>query len=635
MVVFTLSLVLGFSPSSAEARATEAETADDATLLAERYAPVIMLKAQEQPCDPDGEPYAPTAVEIVLDNPEVLLRQVGSGNPVVQRGPNASDLFELGQGFFLDFPGSSLEPGCIYQTDFDRFTRDLPPVVYAHIVQQDAYPDQLAVQYWFYWYYNDWNNKHESDWEGIQLLFDASSITEALQTEPTSVGYAQHEGGELATWDSSKLERSGSHPVVYSSAGSHASYLSSAVYLGRGASEGFGCDTTTGPSDRVEPQVVVLPDQVQDPTDEFAWLEFGGRWGERQKGAFNGPTGPTAKGRWLDPVDWQDELRSSSVVIPGGEGGGAAVIQKFCDVVETGSGLLISLQVSPFRLVLAIVLSALLVRWLIGRTDWQKVPSLPLRRRRSAGQILRSAADITGRHWRQLALFGVVYLPIVFVTTMLATLLARLPYVDGLLDLAGTSSVTGLFLTFFAGGIPHLIALVTVNALAAVLLNQDEIDRPELRGEAIRQVLARWRDLAIGLTRVILVVIGLLITIVGVPFAFRQLIRYQFMPQVVMLEGLSGRDALRRSSEVVQGRWWHTASVIAVINAAFSTVALVVGLLVLVVFAGLPLWLFSGLITLAFALVVPTGAVAQTLLYGDAVSEKAEAEQPTPLGATV
>ena len=53
---------------------TEPEAAQE---LAERYAPIVVLKRQEEPCDSSGEPYGPTAVDIVLDNPEVLLRQVG------------------------------------------------------------------------------------------------------------------------------------------------------------------------------------------------------------------------------------------------------------------------------------------------------------------------------------------------------------------------------------------------------------------------------------------------------------------------------------------------------------------------------------------------------------------------------
>ena len=91
----------------------------------------------------------------------------GSGNPVIQRGPGSSDLFSLGEGFYLDFPGDALDPGCVYEKDFRAYSGDRRPVVYGHIARQADAPDQLAVQYWFYWYYNDWNNVHESDWEGI------------------------------------------------------------------------------------------------------------------------------------------------------------------------------------------------------------------------------------------------------------------------------------------------------------------------------------------------------------------------------------------------------------------------------------------------------------------------------------
>lgn len=165
------------------------------------------------------------SVDVVLDNDDVLLRQAGTGDPVVRRAPIATDLHGRGDGFFLDFNGLSLDPGCVYEQDYDAYTDGANPVVYAHVVQQPDAPDQLAVQYWFYWYYNDWNNKHESDWEFIQVLFDASTVAEALDTDPVAVGYAQHEGGEKAGWDSAKLERDGSNPVVYPSAGSHASYF--------------------------------------------------------------------------------------------------------------------------------------------------------------------------------------------------------------------------------------------------------------------------------------------------------------------------------------------------------------------------------------------------------------------------
>ncbi len=352
----------------------------------------------------------------------------------------AADLYGLNEGFFLDFPGSALRPGCLYEQDFDKYTDtttgDRQPVVYANIVTQPDEPDKLAVQYWFYWYYNDWNNKHESDWEGIQLLFDVGTVEEALATEPVSAGYAQHEGGERAAWDSSKLERDGDHPVVYSSAGSHASYFSSALYIGRSASSGFGCDTTAGPSDRTEPEVVLLPASVTGPDDPFAWVDYNGRWGERQAGSFNAPTGPKDKQRWTEPVDWQDSLRTVSVVVPTGDGQGAAIVNTFCSVVETGSGALITLRTSPLRLVVTLGLAFVAIWFLIRRTSWARVAALRWslgvgRERSSVRPSARTACAGV------LVTIGLVYVPIAVLVSLFSILLRPVPVVGQITLLVG------------------------------------------------------------------------------------------------------------------------------------------------------------------------------------------------------
>ena len=101
--------------------------------LAERHAPVVWIRQQTEPCDSDGEPFEPTAADIVLDNPEVLLRQVGNEDPVVMRAPSAFDLYDLREGWFLDFPGDALNPGCVFEQDFRRFAAGRDSVVYAHV----------------------------------------------------------------------------------------------------------------------------------------------------------------------------------------------------------------------------------------------------------------------------------------------------------------------------------------------------------------------------------------------------------------------------------------------------------------------------------------------------------------------
>ncbi len=636
-ITIGLAVLVGLVDAAPVAADLARDDPDGAQELAERFAPVIMLKSQPEPCSDEGEPYGPTSIDLVLDNPDIVLRQVGNDDPVVMRAPGASDLFGLGEGMYLDFPGGALAPGCIYETDFERYRAGGPAVVYAHVVQQEGHPDQLALQYWLYWYYNDWNNKHESDWEFVQLLFDAGSIDEALGSEPVSAGYAQHEGGERADWDDDKLERVGTRPFVYSSAGSHASYYGAALFMGRSGSEGFGCDNTDGPSDRYDPEVVVLPDSVDDPDDPLAWLAFEGRWGERQRGPFNGPTGPAAKDRWLEPIDWHEELRPSSVVIPAGDSDSVGIVSLFCTVVEWGSGTVIQVATSPLRLALTALVLFLVGRWLIGRTTWGAVELTPIRRRRRAGQIIRAAATAYRDRSRALLSFGLIFIPTAVVVGFVGALVAIVPLLGDALDLARGSEGANLLFAAFAGSLASLLAYLAVNGMTAAYL--DALDTAESRrpAEAARHAWSRWRELVSGFLRAYVIVVVLLISVIGIPFAIRQLVRYQFIAQVAVLEGHGGAAATARSSELVRGRWLHTGVMIAVFNALLVMATTVVGLLVLVLVTGLPLWALSMVTTLIQGLLTPLLGAAQTLLYGDAVAEHAgeaaaDIAQPATVG---
>ena len=578
-----------------------------------------MVKQQSEDCDSEGEPYGPSAVDIVLDNPEVALRQVGRDDPIVTWAPSAADLFDLGEGFFLDFPGSSLSPECIYERDFNKYTADEPATVYAHIVQPSDAPGKLVVQYWTYWYYNDWNNKHESDWEGISLLFDASSIDEALAATPIEIGYSQHEGGERATWDSNKLERDGDHPLVYSSAGSHASYFGAAVFLGRGASEGFGCDDTSGPSDSISPEVVLLPDAVDDPDDPLAWVSFEGRWGERQRGPFNGPTGPASKDRWLDPLPWFDELRPSSVVIPAGDSEGATVVEAFCGVVAAGSNALITFTVSPAAAIIGFLIIFSVLKFIAGRTDWTRVSAEPLRRRRRVGQIIR-AALVTYRGSPLLFIaLGLLYLPAAAFAAAIAVFARLIPFVGEFIELARPSGGTNLFMAALAGGAVNLAAFVGVSALVAEFLRGANRTSGGLR-DATRVTWARRSTLLKAFIRTYATVVILMVSIIGIPWGIRQIVRYQLMPQVIVHEETDARGSLQRSTELVHGRWLHTAFAATAINGMVFVTVMGLSLLLLVGAALIPLWAFSALVTLLYILVAPLAAIAMNLVYGDAVA---------------
>ncbi len=547
--------VVAMATVPATAFADPAADAAAAQELADRYAPIVMLKDQEEECDTSGEPFAPMAVDVVLDNRQIALRQVGNGDPTVMRAPAASDLFELGEGFYLDFPGDSLQPGCLYERDFNRYAALQPAAVYAHVAQQADRPDLLAVQYWLYWYYNDWNNKHESDWEFIQILFPASSVEEALEVEPLGVGYAQHTGGEQADWDSDKLEREGTHPVVYSSARSHASYFGAALYMGRSGAEGFGCDNTDAPSTRVEPDVVLLPDTVDDPTDPFAWLAFDGRWGERHSDPNNGPTGPAGKARWTEPVDWYEGLRDSAFVVPTGDSQATQVIDAFCGVVEWGSVKFIEYQSSPVRILLSILVVALLARFLIRRTSWKRVEPVPVVRRRRAGEIARASLTLYGRHPLTFAAIGVLNIPLVLVASVIAGLIRHAPLVgnDVLTGSEDGDGATRFVMSALISGLTSAGAFVVAASAVAWIVGQAATGGRVTAIAAIRAVWTRARDLAFGFARAAVIVLVLGITVIGIPIAICQLVRYQFMAPVTMLEGVDA-SAIARSKLVARAK---------------------------------------------------------------------------------
>src|SRR4051812_33312163 len=62
-----------------------------------------------------------------------------------------------------------------------RLVGDERPAVYAHVATDPERAGKLALQYWFFYVFNDWNNLHEGDWEMIQLVFEASTPAQALQ----------------------------------------------------------------------------------------------------------------------------------------------------------------------------------------------------------------------------------------------------------------------------------------------------------------------------------------------------------------------------------------------------------------------------------------------------------------------
>jgi hypothetical protein len=609
------------------AGAAPGETA--ARELAEKYAPIAMLREeQDPPCETSAEQYQPTSVEAVLGNPTVTLTHEGEGPgrelEALGKAPNAADIATLPDGYYLDLEGKVLDDTCVYSKAFKKLLAEgnAPAVVYAHVAREPNHPG-FALQYWFYWYFNQFNDLHESDWEGMQLGFEADTTEQALREEPSEIILFQHAGGERASWDDPKVQKEGTHPVVFPAAGSHATFYDSAVYIENGQrGSGVGCDNTSEPLRELRPRPVLIPETAPE-RGAFQWLSYDGRWGEREKGFNNGPTGPATKTVWKEPFAWMAEQRTTSPRLPGGSVVGDPVTNAFCGAVSSVTDLMHLDTKSRAAAIATIAVPVVLLILLIAVIQWGPVDLERLRAWRSFGQLVRTARQLYGRHWLPLVAIGLTAFPIVGGANLLADLVATGQGVDKAAGRGGFNLALGDLVEGFAR--PVAIALVAGAAVVFVRLLVES--RPAGFGTAYRGLGERFWRVAGAQLLVIFLIFLLTISVIGLPWAIHRYVAWSLVKQEVLFGDKSVRGALRGSRRLVRGRWWHTLSVAGFLFG----VGIVAGpaLSLALIFTSLPLIWINVIGSAIFALLIPYVALGETLLYFD-LQERGEEEPAKP-----
>ena len=546
-------LAAAFAPTAAADLAEE-------TALAERFAPVVRIVAQEEECG-YGERYGPIDVDLLFDEPTVSLRGPWNTTDLIEIGPAADDLVDRFE-YHLDFPGNALEPGCTYERWVRRLSEGSDPVVYAHVVGEPGHPGLLALQYWLFYAFNDWNNTHEGDWEMIQLVFEADDAAEALDQEPAAVGYSSHEGAESAEWGEEKLEIvDGTHPVVYPSTGSHANKYTEALYLGSSAEAGVGCDDTRGPHRELRPNVTTIPSDPEAAAAAFPWIEFEGRWGELQPAFFNGPTGPNLKRQWTEPIEWSLDWRDRSYAVPTGGLFGTGATDLFCSGVERGSRGLVLLLRNPGLVALVLGAVVALVALVVARATWTPVAPLRLGRRRSWGQILSASGSMYVKHPRVFMGLGLLLIPLALVMTLLQWLALEGLGLVGIAD-TGEAAGASALLVVIIGTTLALLGLGLVQAATTCALLQLDAGRKVTAVSAYAEAFMRVRPLLRAVGLFVLVWVALTATAFLIPVAIFLAVRWCLLAPVVELEERGGLAALHRSGRLVHGRWWRTASLV-------------------------------------------------------------------------
>ena len=603
-------------------------TLADEQALADRYAPVVRIVEQADECG-HGEPFRPIDVDQLFGDSTVALRGPWNRTDLVKVGPTAKDLAGLYQ-YHLDFPGDALHPGCDYERWERRLIGDSAPAVYAHVATDPGRPGTLALQYWFFWVFNEFNNLHEGDWEMIQLNFDAPDARQALAESPVAVGYSSHEGAERADWGDDKLERAGgTHPVVYPAAGSHANKFTSALYLGSSAEAGVGCDDTREPHTVLRPTAITIPSDPAAARDAFPWITFEGRWGELQPAFFNGPTGPNMKRQWTEPIEWSEGWRDRSYAIPTGGVLGTGATDFFCSAVATVSRGLVHLLRNPSGTLLFLGVLLALAIFAATRTAWRPAPPLRLVHRRRWGQILVASGRMYAKRPGLFLGIGLLLIPLTGVISIVqAVIIGGFGLVG--VDVTGESAGALVLLVVAVGTLLTLLGFALVQAATITALAEIDEGRSIGPVHAYRLALRRIGPLLRGLAVAAVVVVALTTTAFLIPVAVWLGVRWILLAQVVEMEDRSGIGGLRRSAQLVRGRWLRVASLV-----GFGAVlALAAGpflgaLLILVTNAPLPLMnIVAGVV---YAVAMPFVALTTSYVYVDArVRSELEPESELP-----
>ena len=574
--------------------------------LADKYSPILMLKQQSGNCDYKGEGYFPTTVDWLWDNPDISLRVAGDGDnsqdAVLKTAPSVQDLVTAGPDTYLDFPGDPRNPGCAFEQYFKQKAIELglEPTIYAKYVYSPT-EHRLYLQYWYYFFFNDWNDTHESDWEMLALGFNAETAEEALTMEPSWVGYAQHGGGETANWnDASKLGRDGDHPIAYLSAGSHATYYNANTMIGWGENgSAFGCDVTTAPSTEVRPQVVVIPDKV-DANGPFAWTLFQGRWGQREVAMYSGPVGPNMGKKWNDPVTAFGDWRTSILVVPSNTKAiGVNATSLFCSLSEKGSRAVVYFGSHPW-LVGLLVLGILL---LVGFSIWK------------VWVFFVESLDIYGNELRTFLGIGAFAIPLGLLFNGFRVWASDVPPLEWVQDYFNDSNAGKLTATLIVAVFQQLAILLLITPAIVYAMKDIRAGIKPGVWSSYKGSLRLFPPMVLSLIIVSAIIVALSWTIFLVPVAIYVVVRLQFFIQAIVLDGRRGWKApIQQSWQISRGRWLHTF----MLTLAFQLLAVVPGPLigvVMMIIGGTNVRFANGISSLLYALMVPLSFIGITLVY--------------------
>jgi len=214
------------------------------------YSPVLTIFPEIQGNGPPwkhGADYHPRAIELYLDNAkprsttwwrapgwaflvtkpvngiiDAVTRLFRTANPKSLRDMLSEEPDRGLPQMTLD---SGVRPGQLawkrYFEILDADPDKYPHRCYVRVVRKGA--DRIAIEYWFFYYFNDFWNTHQTDFEVVTVLLRREDEAGA-PLSPSGCFYGSHRGGVLRPWRGGVWKTGRTHPIAFVGRGSHAMY---------------------------------------------------------------------------------------------------------------------------------------------------------------------------------------------------------------------------------------------------------------------------------------------------------------------------------------------------------------------------------------------------------------------------
>ena len=236
---------------------------------------------------------------------------------------------------------------------------------------------------------------------------------------------------------------------------------------------------------------------------------------------------------------------------------------------------------------------------------------IELERPRDTGALLRDTFSVYRRHfWTFLAIGAIVVVPAELIVGGV-----------GLEQLSSGYNATPNFAeAAIPGAVSFLVVAPLITAICVFALRSVAAGSSPRARESLVKGFELFTPLFFA---VVLAALGIALGLVLVVPGIYLFVRWYFVPQVVVLEGARGPEALRASGRLIQGAWWRSFALILLVN----VVALLAALVLAAPFSAAAessdraVWSMIGQM-LAGAITQPFGALYSTLLYFDLLARR-------------